>query len=118
MKIDEANKIFNVWKEWFWPCHFILYSIFGTTIPESFLPYDKDTLEKALNIVAEDYHNSGNVEASKDIQRSIGSLIYYCKDKHGIKHLKIYMNNPELEEIINIRISNYKEEYQKWISKK
>jgi hypothetical protein len=52
----EAEEIFKVWKEWYWPCHFLLDSVFGPGIPESFLPYPKDVLEEALNIIAKRYY--------------------------------------------------------------
>jgi len=32
MTIIEADKIFKNWSKWYWPCHFILDSIFLTLI--------------------------------------------------------------------------------------
>ena len=52
MTFSEANEIFKIWNQWYWPCHFILESIFIGKIPESFLPYQPFILEEALNIVA------------------------------------------------------------------
>jgi hypothetical protein len=64
MTISEANDIFKIWKLWYWPCHFILESIFIGKIPESFLPFTPVILEKSLNIVAEHYLNNGDHKMS------------------------------------------------------
>jgi len=55
MEIKEALEIFDVFRDWFYPCHIILDTAFMGTIPESFLPYSIDTLNEALTMVA----NSG-----------------------------------------------------------
>ena len=66
MTKDEASKIFEAWQ-----AHIKIFDKFTkifSVIPESFLPYRVEVLEKALNIIAEDYYTSGNLQAAENIK--------------------------------------------------
>jgi hypothetical protein len=80
MTIDEANKIFKDWQE-YQEINDKLGRFFMCGIPESFLPYPKDTLEEALNIVAKAYFDSGNRKISESIQETMATLIGYKNDE-------------------------------------
>jgi len=117
MTITEANKIFKVWKKWCWPCHYILQSIFISKIPESFLPYSQDILEEALNIVAKQYHDAGDVKASKNIQETIVYLWLYTKDKAALQEASGILSNPKMMEAVLMHISNYKKDWIDWLER-
>ena len=117
MNIIEADKIFKNWSKWFWPCHFILHSIFLSKIPESFLPYPKDVLEEALNITAKLYYDAGDFQASKDIQSSIAYLYRYTKDEEALQQASKSFSNPKMRETILLYIARYKKDWTSWLGK-
>ena len=117
MEYSEANKIWNIWRGWYWPCHFILDSIFFGTIPESFLPYPKEVLEEALNIIAKSYWDEGNKNISNDIQKVMASLMAYEKDEEALQYLAKSLSNPEMIKGTLKVIANYKKNYTNWLKK-
>lgn len=117
MDIFEADKIFKNWKQWYWPCHFILHSIFINKIPESFLPYPKDVLEEALNIVAKSYWDEGNKKTSDDIKESICSLLNYTKDEEAFQEASKTFSNPELMKYIHLLIRNFQRDWRIWLGR-
>jgi hypothetical protein len=117
MDILEANKIYNNWRQWYWPCHFILHSIFLSSIPESFLPYPVDVLEEALNIVAKSYWGEGDRKYSDTIKQSIGSLLYYKKDEEALQNASENFSSPKMREVMLIYIANYKKDWISWLGK-
>lgn len=62
------EQAFRIYEEWQTNIEILdkITKIFSV-IPESFLPYSVETLEKALNIVAEDYHNKGEYKTVENI---------------------------------------------------
>ena len=79
MTLSEADKIVRVYGRYIEYCSHILSSVFIEMIPESFLPFPKDVLEKALNIVAKHYHNTGDIR-SVNLIREVHSMLAMCGD--------------------------------------
>lgn len=98
MTIDEANKIVQIWGRYLEYMHGKLSFIFGTRIPESFLPFPLRTLEKAINIVAEHYHNIGDQESVKIIQSDIGLLTAYTDDEEALLQAAKFFNDLKWQE--------------------
>lgn len=117
MTLAEANKIFKNWGQWYWPCHFILHSIFLSKIPESFLPYPQNVLEEALNIVAKHYRDNGDLQASGNIQESIASLGAYTKDEEALQQASGSFSNPKMRAVMLTYIVNYKKDWISWLDK-
>jgi len=117
MEYPEANKIYNIWKQWYWPCHFILDSIFFGSIPESYLPYPKEVLEEALNIVAKCYWDEGDKKMFDTIQDTMASLLVYGKDEEALQSLAKLSSNPEMRKATLILIANYKKDMMNWLKK-
>ncbi len=115
MTIDEANKIFKTWGQWYWPCHFILHAIFLSKIPESFLPYATDILEEALNIVAKQYYDNGDLKTYRDIQGSIASLIAYTNDEEALQQASESLSNSKMREVMLTYIRNYQKDWTSWL---
>jgi hypothetical protein len=97
MTFDKANKIVQIWGRYLEYCS-KLNLIFGSYIPESFLPFPKDILEEALNIVAEHYHNLGNINHVKLLQGSIATLAGYKDDEEALLMSAKLFNNPKWRE--------------------
>jgi len=117
MTLIEANEIFKVWKEWYWPCHFLLHSALGPTIPESFLPYPKDVLEEALNIVAKHYYDSGNIQISKTIQETMACILWYEENEKAWEQAAKMFSNPEMMRVMLGFVENFKKDYISWLKK-
>ena len=117
MNFTEANKIFKIWSKWYWPSHFILHSVFLNKIPESFLPYQKNVLEEALNIIAKQYYDNGDFKVSKNIQESIASLAAYVRDDDALQQVSDRLSDVKMREAILIYISNFKKDWKNWLDK-
>ena len=131
ISIEEAQKIFREWQN-----YQEIADKMGTifiTVPESFLPYPADLLEEALNIIAKSYYDSGDKEASKNIQESVGRHLtgyYYHFDNSSNKNvvtdtlasdeevirnmrreLDFMLNNPEL---LKTKLDSLKRSQNSW----
>ena len=112
MTFQEANKIFQIWGVYLEYVHGKLNFIFGGHIPESFLPFPLKTLEEAINIVAEHYHNMGNQEAVKVIQSGIGWLTAYTNDEEAVLQAAQLLNDPKWREVM---LPAFKKFQKDWI---
>lgn len=115
MTLDEAEKIFSVWSKWYWPCHFILRTVFMGTIPESYLPYPQHVLEEALQIVAKRYYDSGDIETAEIINHSMCFCLPYAKDKEAYEQATKNFSNPEIIEVLKYSIDSFKKDYEKYL---
>lgn len=117
MTFAEANKIFEIWSQWYWPTHIILHSIFLNKIPKSFLPYPLEILEEALNIIAKHYHKNGNHKMSNNIRETLASLIAYVSDEDALQSASENFTNPIIKKLSLDLISNFKKDWKNWIDK-
>ncbi len=116
MTYEEAEKIFIEWKDYM-EINEKLISIF-LTLPESFLPYSKNILEEALNIIAEDEFNNGSKDLSNNIIGTMGSLIKYEKDDEAIIKMSNFLEkltkDPAMENLKNIRLEKLNKARENW----
>lgn len=85
MTNEEAGKIYKAWQEYI-EINDKMSKIFYR-IPESFLPYPTSILEQALNIIAKQYFDIGNIKMMKNIQETMATLIIYTNDEDAIENL-------------------------------
>jgi len=98
MTLDEANDVLVAWGEYLEHCHDRLAAVFVLGhIPASLLPYPIQTLEDALNVVAEHYFNAGDYESSDFVKSTFGPLAFYCDDNEAITHLFQLLSMPGLD---------------------
>ena len=95
MTLDEASKIVQIWGRYLEYFQGKLNFIFSARIPESFLPCPLKTIEEAINIVAEQYHNQGNQEAVNALQSGIGWLTAYTNDEKAVLSAAKAFNDPK-----------------------
>jgi len=87
MNIEEADEIFESWKNYI-EISDKMRQVF-TEIPESFLPYPKDILIEALDIMTKEYRAEGKLDAAEDIQNSIiWHLSAYKEDAVALELMK------------------------------
>ncbi len=113
MTISEADEIFKVWQQWFWPFHSLLDSIFRLAgIPESFLPYPKNTIDEALEIILKIYGNSANPEILRSIETTKSFLSIYDNDKDVFD---TFIKNLSIPGMVDITSNNIKKFTSDWI---
>ena len=115
MTKEDAWIIFESWQKYMEFAD--KFSKLMLTIPASFLPYPSDTLEEALNIIAKDYFDSGDIERSKIIQSTIAAYLWSVKnDDEAITKMKktidLIEQNPELKKTL---LKSLKECQDNWI---
>jgi len=115
MTTEEANKIFQSWKEYI-EINDKLWKIF-TDIPESFLPYPKEVLEEALNIIAKSYFDAGDRKTCDSIQANMCTLIKYKDDEEAIKAIvdSFILKDPGLRKTY---LANLKKARDSWAKSK
>ena len=118
MEILEAKKIFEAFRKWYWPCHFILDTVFFGKKPESFLPFPKDVITEALSIMEKYYHDIGNTKIADSIQTS-NTVMYmsYTKDEEALEDALKWFSNPKLVEATKFKIEKFKKELEEFKKK-
>jgi len=94
MTFNEADKIVHIYGRYLEYCSHITI-IFCCRIPESFLPFPKDTLEEALNIMAEHYHKAGDQHRVNLMQDVAITLSTYIDDEEAILEAARNFNDPK-----------------------
>jgi len=112
MTLDEAQKIVNIYSIFLHHVSGKLIYVFGTNIPESFLPFPIKILEEALNIVAKHYHDSGNLVFAKRLQECIGDLGGYMDDEIAVLLAAETFKNTEWRQAI---LPQFKKFQKDWI---
>lgn len=113
MTIEEADKIFNSWKEYGEINDKLMNFFMFTGIPESFLPYPTSVLEEALNMIAKNSFDTGDFKKSEAIQNTIAFLLLYKNDNEALNDIT---NSPILKTQIikDSIISNLKKSKDSW----
>lgn len=132
MKISEAYVIYEDWLS-YQEIAEKLDKTFMTTMPESFLPYPVEILEKALNLVANHYESIGDIERAEQIRKNMALYLvgYFFKDDDGKmirkedrdkvallnmkKTLEMMFAN---EEFLEITLKNLKDSRAFWLNQR
>jgi len=112
MTLEKAQKIVNIWGIYIEYFQSKLTILFRNHIPESFLPFPKETLEDAINIIAEYYHNSEDKKAVNVLEESACWLTTYVKDEEAILKTINFFNDKKKRDAI---LPAFKEFQDKWI---
>ena len=101
MTLDEAFRIIRILGRYIEYCQDRLQALFLISIPESSLPYRKEILKDAINIVAKYYYDIGDFEKCEYLQKKVfGRLCLYDKDEEVLKRAALKYNDPKLREVI------------------
>ena len=113
MELEEASKIVNIWGIHLEHFFGKLIFVFGGKIPESFLPFPAEMIEEAVNVIAEQHHRSGNKEAVKALQSTLGYLVGYVDDREAIERAAEFFIDPRWQEKT---LPAFKRAQQEWMS--
>ena len=94
MTFNEASKITQIWGRCLEYFGGKLLIVFGARIPESFLPFPKNTLKEALNIMIECHNKQGNQQVVDGLKMSLGALTMYVDDEEAILEAAKNFNEP------------------------
>jgi len=95
MTLEEASKIVVMWGKYVEYIYAKLMVVFGAHIPESLLPFPKNTLSEALSIVAEHHRSIGNHDGVKTIEAVTAFLIAYVDDEAALLQAAKNFSDPE-----------------------
>ena len=112
MTLNEADKIVRIYGRYLEYCSKIT-AIFLPRIPESFLPFPKDTLFEALNIMTKHYHATGNQRGVKLIQEIAGHLISYVDDEEALLQAAKLFNDPKWRQAFVLTLKNLQKDWIK-----
>lgn len=113
MTFNEASKIVKIWGVFLEFASGKLLTFFGAHIPESFLPFPKETIEKALNVLAEYHHNIGNQDEVKLLQSSIGALLLYVDDEEAVLNTVKRFEDVKLREAVLLALKKFQNDWIK-----
>ena len=113
MTFDEASKIVQIWGRYLEYVSGKVAFLFGASIPESFLPFPKDTLLEALNIVAEHHHKTGNQRGVKLMQETAAALIAYVDDEEALLQAAKNFNDPKWREAFLPALKKFQKDWIK-----
>jgi hypothetical protein len=112
MTLDKASKIVQIYGRYLEYCSKIT-AIFLPHIPESFLPFPKDTLFEALNIMTKHHQEAGNQRGVKLIQEIAGHLISYVDDEKALLQTAKYFNDPKWRQAFVLTLKNSQKDWIK-----
>ena len=111
MTFEEADKVLHVWGRYLEYCSKIVM-IFTNHIPESFLPYPKDTLFEAFNIMDSYYQKTGNKRGVVIIKETAFLLTCYIDDEKALLETAKNFNDPRFREAF---LTSLKDLQKEWI---
>ncbi len=98
MTLDEADKIVKIWGKHVEYFNRIALLLFGASAPESILPFPKNIIQEACNMVAEHHHNNGNLEIVRAIESCEAFLLVYNDDAESLLQAAKLWNDPKWRE--------------------
>ena len=109
----QGYKIFNEWQRF--SCINNKLSLLFSSIPKSFLPYEAEEIEKALNIRAKEYFDNEEKENSRKVQEGFAILWRYESDEKALRKIKeeldFILNTQDLKEV---KLAKLKEFFESW----
>ena len=112
MTFTEADKIVQIWGRYLEYVNGKVSLLFGVRIPESFLPFPKDVLIKALDIMTEHHLKTGNKRKADLIKETASELYIYVDDEEAILQAVKLFNDPKWREAM---LPSFKEFQKEWI---
>jgi hypothetical protein len=100
MTLQEANKITQLYGRYMEHVNGKMMRLFFAKIPQSLLPYPKDVILEACNVMAQYYFNQKNVQAENTFKEVAANLIMYVDDETALTDASKRFGNPEFRKII------------------
>lgn len=115
MTLQQADQIRQDWGKFLEITNGRLMSYFMAKIPKSFLPYEKEIIEEALNLLIDYCNKNGNIEAVKSINNTIPFLSIYIDDDEAILEISKNFSNEKYLSTIKKHFGDGQKEQYKYI---
>lgn len=89
--------------------------VFGSAIPEFFLPFPVSTIKEAIGIVLEQYQKAGNVQAVNALNSSLAWLMFYKSNGESFAEAAKQFNDPKWKETLIPQLNGIQKEAEKGI---
>lgn len=118
MNLKTADVIRMDWGKFLEITHGNLMMVFFTKIPQGFLPYPKQRIKEALDVVSAHFSSIGNQEAVATIESTLPILDVYVDDGEAIKSAaKNFSNEKYLKTVLPKLGERQKQLFSELISK-
>ena len=95
-----------------------LMVVFGGQVPQGLLPYRKEVIAEALEIVGEQFFRDGNEEAANAMKTSAAYLMFYVDDKVALESAAKNFNNPEFIKAFMPTLGDHQIQQLEYLKKK
>lgn len=95
MSLEEADEIRMAWGKFLEVGNGGLLKLFGAQIPESLLPYSKERIEEALDLIIKHCYSTGDTENANVFEATKAMLLAYVPDIIALKSAAKRFNNLE-----------------------
>lgn len=100
MSLEMADAIRMDWGKFLELTSGTLILLFMARIPESLLPYPREEIEEALNIVANNFKHSGDNDGVRIVEESKSFLLFFIDDEEALEAMKTNLNNNDIVKVI------------------
>lgn len=115
MTLEQANQIKQDWGKFLEMTNGRLMSLFLGQIPELLLPYKKEIIEEALEIMIKYFSDNANEEAVNTIKSSIQLLGMYVDDREAIKEASKHFSDKDYLDIISKTTGNDQQKQYEYV---
>ena len=112
MTLQQADKIIQIWGKYLEYVSRINFSIFMSSIPESTLPFPREVIMEATEIMIKYHINNSNQAAVDSLEACSASLLAFKPDEEAILSAVKLWSDPKSREMI---IALLKKSQTNWI---
>lgn len=95
MTLEQANFVMKEYGKFLEFVDSKLTPIFSVGKPESILPFPKQIIEDGLNIMANEFHNSGDTQIVNSIEACLAALATYIPDNEALTEAAKRISDPD-----------------------
>lgn len=118
MSLEFADAIRMEWGKFCELTSGSLILLFMGRIPQSLLPYPRETIEEAMNIITKHFSAQGDDETVAICEQSTSTLLFFVDDEEAIKNAGKNFNNEEILKAFLPKLGEKQKEQLKYLQAK
>lgn len=87
--------------------------VFGSAIPEFFLPYPVSTIKEAINIVSAEHQKAGDMKAVTALNSSLSWLMFYKDNAESFAEAAKQFNDPKWRDELIPQLDEFQKKMRK-----
>lgn len=115
MSLELADAIRMEWGKFCEMTSASLTLIFMARIPESLLPYPRETIEEAMNLIIEHFSIQEDDESVAICKNSLSTLLFFVDDETAIRNAGKNFNNEEILKTILSELGKTQQDQLKYL---